>query len=432
MSSLEPDDQSSISTITIKLSKEDMTHKLKFSCRLCLNEKRSQVSLFERTSRRTNLTNADIVQLFTDIAVDASDGLPGMICTKCENMLHLILDFKIECQDSNETLLAFYEMLNSKEEVKDVESPFEMLEEGEVEEQEQEMFEANMSVEALELEDHEEDEEMKTDICKTEIEIEELEMVENEMEELKQTNANEEFVFETDEKEDIILISVVDDESPNILVETEISYKKTFRNKNSKCPECGKRVEGPAKLKRHMRVHEREKKKALSPLKQPKQDPTPPITIFSCDICQKEFTLPSRLKKHLETHLPMAMRKKPYICHCGKEYLDSGALRTHQLIAHSDNIPTYACEVCYKEFTRKNYRDYHQRLHSSDKPHTCDLCDFRSAKKHNLVRHLLVHTNEFNFECDTCGRKFKRKTGLDSHLKTHGCKCKITKKKTYF
>lgn len=417
MSSLDLEHQYSVSTVTITMSKETMAHKLKLSCRLCLNEKRSQVSLFERTSRRTNLTNADIVRLFTDILVDPKDGLPGMICTKCENMLHLILDFKIECQDSNETLMAICEAFHSKEENEELKE-----DEGNMtveEEDEEDMYEGNMTVEALEM-DEEEEGDTKTAVCKTEPDI--AEVVEQETEELEPPPTNTEFVYDNDDKQDFILISVVNEDSVNTDVTDEIWVKKKgTRNKNSECHECGKRVEGPAKLTRHMRVHEREKRKALAPPKPSKEDPSL-NTLFKCGVCKKEFALASRLKKHLETHRPMSMREKSYVCHCGKQYLDSGALRTHKLITHTDNVPMYACEICKKEFTRKNYRDYHQRLHTSDKPHCCDICDFRSAKKHNLIRHMLVHNNQYNFECDACGRKFKRKTGLHSHQKTHGCK----------
>lgn len=412
MSSIKPEEQSAISSITINMSKEIMVHKLKFCCRLCMDERRTKVSLFEVTSRRIQLTNAEILQVFTDILAGPEDGLPQMICTKCENMLHLILDFKFECQDSNEALISIYETLNPKVETE--ENATEMLDE-------QELYESNMSVEVLEpeFEDRDgdgEEGEIKPVVCKTES-VGEFEVV-------VEGQDNEELPFETDEKEDLILIQVVDDdEYPNIQTEMEVSDQasKTKRNKNSKCPECGKMVEGPAKLTRHMRVHERESKKALTPLKPPKEEPSPHLTVYSCDVCKKEFNLASRLKKHLETHLPMSMRQKSFVCHCGKQYLDSGALRTHGLIAHSDNVPLFACEICNKEFTRKNYRDYHQRLHTSNKPHACTMCEFRSAKRHNLIRHMLVHSNEFNFQCDACGKKFKRKTGLDSHQRTH-CK----------
>ncbi|XP_063700877.1 zinc finger protein 436-like [Culicoides brevitarsis] len=393
---------------TFAMSKDVMEQKLKHSCRLCMNERRAQVSLFETTSKRAALSNAEIVQLFTDIEPQIDDGLPETICTKCENMLHLILDFKVECQESNETLMAIYEFLHPKklpktaleevEEQKNEKNP-------EVEAQNESLEEQEMSIEALEGTEINEEDEMKEENPESDLEFDENLML---------TEDNDDFDVDSGQKTpDLIVVSVVDES------ELRKTSKKGPRKKTAKCEICGKLVEGPAKLSRHMRVHDREDKKASQPQKV--QKPSTPATIFSCNVCHKEFSLASRLKKHLETHLPMSMREKSYVCHCGKRYLDSGALKSHQTIVHSDNVPSYACEICGKEFTRKNYRDYHQRIHTSDKPHACELCDFRSAKRHNLVRHMLVHNNEFKFKCEACGKKFKRKTGLIAHQSTHGC-----------
>lgn len=348
---------------TIYMGVDEMFQKLKSCCRLCMDEKRAKISLF--TNTYGDITSADVVNIFTNVNVHDGDGLPNQVCTKCESMLSLIWDFKNECENSNATLSTIYQTLN-QEIGKNEEGPIFQ------EAFEYDVDEGSMTVEALESDGEFEDELTE----QSEANIQDMTSnskpdLENllRLEAIKVENA-----FDQPENEQIFISIIEEDTShesttPDLTTDSELK-KKRVRNKNSKCDICGKCVEGPAKLQRHMRVHLREKQIITRAKPTPKSITAPaPVKILSCEVCKKEFTIVSKLKKHLQIHLPMSMRPKCHKCiECGKEYLDAASLRTHVSIAHSDNVIMYPCTICGKEFTRKNYRDYHMRLHTSDKP----------------------------------------------------------------
>ena len=67
----------------------------------------------------------------------------------------------------------------------------------------------------------------------------------------------------------------------------------------------------------------------------------------------------------------------------------------------------HECDVCEKMFTAPSYLARHMRTHTNEKPYECDVCEERFSDSSHLTRHMRVHTNEKPFECDVCDKAFR-------------------------
>ncbi|XP_063423238.1 zinc finger protein 585A-like [Mytilus trossulus] len=108
---------------------------------------------------------------------------------------------------------------------------------------------------------------------------------------------------------------------------------------------------------------------------------------FSCDLCDKSFTMKSSLVTH-------------YKLHTGKNLME--------------------CDVCGKKFTKSYTYLRHIRTHTGDKPHKCDYCERGFGDKSSLNRHLTTrHKMETPYVCHMCNSKFFSKSSLEKHVWTH-------------
>lgn len=77
------------------------------------------------------------------------------------------------------------------------------------------------------------------------------------------------------------------------------------------------------------------------------------------------------------------------------------------------NKPT--CDVCSKEFKRKEHLAQHMKLHQGVRPFKCDQCEKAFNRKEHLLRHRTSHTGAKSFKCEHCQKMFSRKDNLNKH-----------------
>ncbi|XP_045606837.1 transcription factor IIIA isoform X2 [Procambarus clarkii] len=142
------------------------------------------------------------------------------------------------------------------------------------------------------------------------------------------------------------------------------------------------------------------------------------IKPFKCDFpgCDVRCEAPSRLKRHKRVH-----EKNRYSCpreSCGKTFDEYKDLQHHLSVGHPR-----VCDICSKSFQTLQQLKTHRLTHKNDKvPYYCPVatCDKYFYQKQNLKAHIAVkHDQSKIFECGVCSRRLSSKQKLMHHTKTH-------------
>eukprot|EP01083_Nonionella_stella_P122511 368647_1 len=81
------------------------------------------------------------------------------------------------------------------------------------------------------------------------------------------------------------------------------------------------------------------------------------------------------------------------------------------------NIDRFICDLCGKEFHKKQNLRVHLRIHSNMRPYSCPHCQKRFSRKGNMIRHILTHTNVRPYHCKYCTKTFNDPSNLKKHMK---------------
>ncbi|XP_076038526.1 uncharacterized protein LOC143023793 [Oratosquilla oratoria] len=232
-------------------------------------------------------------------------------------------------------------------------------------------------------------------------------------------------------------------ESSSVSSASETPERKTSKGgspkgKNSvyKCDVCEKVFHSPGKLKQHTYAHTGERpfqcqhcdKAFSSRFKLVRHELIHTSDRqHKCPLCDRSFHRKDHLKNHIQIHDPT----KQFKCEkagCGKEYSSYMSYRKHCAV-HAAEEGDLQCRICQKMFDTKSDLIYHLKVHvgsrsvksPSEKKFQCDFCERRFFTRKDVKRHLVVHTGKRDFGCSLCSQKFGRKDHLVRHIKkSHG------------
>jgi len=247
------------------------------------------------------------------------------------------------------------------------------------------------------------------------------------------------FTFDVNEKDEIVSKSgpkyACEKCSVEFEKESDIEkHKKTDCNKQHYCGTCNKVFSSSQTLTNHMKLHTKELEfrceicgkyyvsRSVLGNHLKTHDSSHKIPRFNCNHCEKKFTHPSNLKRHIRTAHFELSDKKTYVCQeCGKSFRDPSA-RKHHLKTHLEVRP-FPCSMCPKSFGSKSQIENHIRIHTGEKPFLCNICGRcfvtkGQLKSHKINRHVGIQHNKSHL-CQECGQSFVKEFDLRVHMRKH-------------
>ena len=194
-----------------------------------------------------------------------------------------------------------------------------------------------------------------------------------------------------------------------------------IKHKNDKCKTCGKTF-----IQQNPQIMN-----GLQDLYFHKETPYTP---FTCNHCEKCFSLFKTLKRHIKTvhkgvkradsvkrHVEVVHKgMKAHVCNCcGKSFSQAKYLKKHVKEVH-ERVKDQVCNLCGKSFSRAgNLKQHIKFVHEGVKDHTCIHCGKSFSEKGKLKRHIkAVHEGVKDHVCNQCGKSFSRAGHLKTHSKT--------------
>nr|XP_050867656.1 zinc finger protein 678-like [Vespula vulgaris]XP_050867657.1 zinc finger protein 678-like [Vespula vulgaris] len=136
---------------------------------------------------------------------------------------------------------------------------------------------------------------------------------------------------------------------------------------------------------------------------------------FPCDICGSLLPTANSLNAHKRRHSGL----RPYVCNiCGKSYTQSSHMWTHKRFHMG--VKPYACEYCDQRFTIKpDLADHTRKKHTRERPFKCDVCNKAFLTGSVFYQHRLIHRGDRRYKCHYCEKAFTRTEALNNHIKIH-------------
>ena len=248
-----------------------------------------------------------------------------------------------------------------------------------------------------------------------------------------------------------------------------------------KCNLCGRRLLGPAELKRHQETHDDTRdfpcteckislvsEKALKKHRKLHIDGKP---FFPCEECGHHLKSFDSLHHHMKYNHPNIFYKCNFCDFTTRTFerigkhekylhekelgldgvkprrateindlsrLDRG--RTFKRSFKKNAVTDADCLICMKKFRSKHYLSVHMRIHKGQKDFQCPKCPMKSSriyvirshctKIHKLTKSRLIEEGLYrcipkdtsepqSFSCDRCEYKTQEKTYLPTHMRKH-------------
>ncbi|KAJ9585836.1 hypothetical protein L9F63_020538 [Diploptera punctata] len=134
-----------------------------------------------------------------------------------------------------------------------------------------------------------------------------------------------------------------------------------------------------------------------------------------CEICNKTFTGPYELKRHMNLHT----RDKAFRCvYCTKLFFRDTSLAGHIRKYHKqieDNPRFIKCKVCFIAFLDEESL----KKHKEENPYSCNSCNKHYTTGHSFKAHMNKHSSGKSYQCEFCNASFF----MADDLRTHARKC---------
>lgn len=202
--------------------------------------------------------------------------------------------------------------------------------------------------------------------------------------------------------------SVEKQEHPGAVYTSEVTHQPETMVKmpnRHQCSVCQKCFSAPSKLKRHILIHS-----SLRP--------------FGCEFCPKAFRQLAHLKMHLSTHLSQrrgkakgdSMNTLVYHSNSSKTRGTKGAGDPVRELKGSENVDM---EPCPKNVKRVKSLNTAENWTESKVGHECSVCHKCFSAPSKLRRHCLIHTGQRPFQCSLCCSAFRQLSHLKAHHSVH-------------
>lgn len=129
-----------------------------------------------------------------------------------------------------------------------------------------------------------------------------------------------------------------------------------------------------------------------------------PNESVECNICDKQFSQPSRLEHHMKT----VHSKNHHICQiCSRMFQTTRDLSRHIREVHKQAF--FSCQFCSFSCARGESYNKHMATHA-----LCPICEGTFADNVRLKKHIAeTHT------CKTCGHLYASVSELYEHMSDH-------------
>ena len=142
-----------------------------------------------------------------------------------------------------------------------------------------------------------------------------------------------------------------------------------------------------------------------------------------CKFCNKIFSSPIWMKKHLELwHGTVEYNpKKKVTCNLCGSNVRFFYLKRHIKEVHTKELRVHDCEMCDRTFSRPNILiDHIKSVHEKIKKFPCDFCPYKSFQRNSLKKHVEIwhcdSPRERNYKCHTCDKRFYDSRHLQIHI----------------